>query len=724
MKSISIAIEKARLNRDYLFSRFVTIFGLLVLATFATLILHILLNAAPLLYSVKLEQQYSVEQTDQTLYPATSVKRHIGLTEIFGKLIKVDVINCSIVINEVSAIQVRRNKVLSPNCKQRVIGLIGEGKDQLAIISEQNLLIIYEFTSSSQIQLKYSFKFPESLNDIDLVQNPINVYQHQNQLFVEITESNKLTLVNFIIGSLSSPTTTVFDNIDRSYPTMGDTQLLTFRNNILTLYNKEGVEIQKLQLEGDVLQVGHSSSYLDFFVLLKTKSDEDESTSPNLIKLSMINVEGLFLLKPLFSTQVSQDFIHSDTDIIYEARHNLLMLLSKSGKVLFVNSVTGQSESQALFQTNYVQSVFYNRGSLFAISADTISSYRIENLSSMASAEILFGKNNYSGYSEADYVWQTSVSSDVQSPKYSVVPLIMGSLKASLLALIVAVPLSLGAAIYTAYFSSKKIRNTIKPVIEMLEAIPSVMIGFIAAIWLAPFAERYILSLIVFIFAFPFVLVIIAGLRGAIEYNFSFKEKPFAKSVVYFVLAVIAISLVYLIILATTVVSESDSVLANFLSGLTLSKTAVVVALALGIAVSPTIYTLIDDALFEVPEGVKQASFALGATPIQTLNRVVLVVAFPSIVAAVMLGFGRAFGETMIVLMVTGNTPIADWDLLSGLRTLTSNLAIELQEAQVNSTLYRVLFFTSALLFVFTFIINTFAAMLKKRLRSGANANG
>ncbi len=150
-------------------------------------------------------------------------------------------------------------------------------------------------------------------------------------------------------------------------------------------------------------------------------------------------------------------------------------------------------------------------------------------------------------------------------------------------------------------------------------------------------------------------------------------------------------------------------------------KTTILVAIALGFAISPSIYSLAEDAISGVPASLRQASYALGATRLQTLHRVVLRVAFPGIMAAIMLGFGRAFGETMIVLMVTGNTPIADWDLFAGLRALTANLAIELPEAELDSMHYKVLFLTACVLFTFTFVVNTLAELLRQRLRRNAS---
>ena len=146
-------------------------------------------------------------------------------------------------------------------------------------------------------------------------------------------------------------------------------------------------------------------------------------------------------------------------------------------------------------------------------------------------------------------------------------------------------------------------------------------------------------------------------------------------------------------------------------------KNTIVIALALGLAIAPSIYSLAEDAIYEVPVSLRRASYALGATRLQTLLNVVLKVAYPGILSAVMLGFSRALGETMILLMITGNTPMAEWDLVAGMRALTANLAIELPEAEVGSIHYQVLFLTALLLLVFTMAINTIAELLRLRLR-------
>ncbi|MGL4681163.1 MAG: ABC transporter permease subunit, partial [Plesiomonas shigelloides] len=146
-------------------------------------------------------------------------------------------------------------------------------------------------------------------------------------------------------------------------------------------------------------------------------------------------------------------------------------------------------------------------------------------------------------------------------------------------------------------------------------------------------------------------------------------------------------------------------------------RNALVVGIAMGFAVIPNIFSIAEDAIFSVPRNLTNGSLALGATPWQTLTRVVLLTASPGIFSAVMIGLGRAVGETMIVLMATGNTPILDWSIFQGLRTLAANIAVEMPEAEVASTHYRVLFLTAFVLFVFTFVFNTIAEYIRQRLR-------
>jgi phosphate transport system permease protein len=146
-------------------------------------------------------------------------------------------------------------------------------------------------------------------------------------------------------------------------------------------------------------------------------------------------------------------------------------------------------------------------------------------------------------------------------------------------------------------------------------------------------------------------------------------------------------------------------------------RNSLVVGVAMGFAVIPIIFTISDDAFSSVPSSLTAGSLALGASRWQTALRIVVPTASPGVFSAVMVGFGRAVGETMIVLMATGNTPVLDWSIFNGMRTLSANIAVEIPEAPHGDTLYRVLFLAAALLFSMTFIVNTVAEVIRQRLR-------
>jgi phosphate transport system permease protein len=146
-------------------------------------------------------------------------------------------------------------------------------------------------------------------------------------------------------------------------------------------------------------------------------------------------------------------------------------------------------------------------------------------------------------------------------------------------------------------------------------------------------------------------------------------------------------------------------------------RNALVVGIAMGLAVIPSIFSIAEDAVFSVPRHLSDGSLALGASRWQTLRNVVLPAASPGIFSALVIGLGRAVGETMIVLMATGNTPLMEANLFSGMRTLSANIAVEIPEVAAGSTHYRVLIVSALLLFLLTFVLNSLAELLRQRLR-------
>jgi len=146
-------------------------------------------------------------------------------------------------------------------------------------------------------------------------------------------------------------------------------------------------------------------------------------------------------------------------------------------------------------------------------------------------------------------------------------------------------------------------------------------------------------------------------------------------------------------------------------------RNTLVVGFAMGFAVIPIIYTISEDAMNAVPDHLRSASLGCGATPWQTAVWVILPTALSGIFSAIMIGMGRAVGETMLVVMATGNTPLLDLNVFNGLRALSANIAVELPEAPHGDTLYRLLFLTGLVLFAMTFAINTVAEIVRLRFR-------
>jgi len=400
------------------------------------------------------------------------------------------------------------------------------------------------------------------------------------------------------------------------------------------------------------------------------------------------------------------------------ASANAIAILTNQKRLLLVNRVSGDIVTSYQLKAEIANIAWFGNR-LYGYDENGVYVWEVNNLSGITTWASLFSPQHYEGYDESDFVWQTTSASDFQEAKFSLTPLLIGSMKASLLALVIAIPVAIGAAIYTAFFAKRRLRHLLKPAVEMLEAIPSVLIGFIAAIWLSPKAEQFLFSFAFFLIVIPFILILVAWVQRPFAEKLPRKLRHGAELgfAIGGVLLLGYLSVQWIPDMLFNLFGTDGYALLAAESNSPIGKTTIVVAIALGVAIAPSIYSLAEDAINGVPNDLKHASFALGATRLQTLRYVVLHVAMPGVVAAIMLGFGRAFGETMIVLMVTGNTPIASWGLIEGLRALTANLAIELPEADVSSAHYQILFLTACILFAFTFVINTVAELLRQRLR-------
>lgn len=422
----------------------------------------------------------------------------------------------------------------------------------------------------------------------------------------------------------------------------------------------------------------------------------------------------------------------------------------------------------------------------------------------------LFGRVHYEGQPAPSFVYQSSSGDDSSETKLSLVPLIFGSLKATIFAMLFAVPMGVLAAVYTSEFLSHKVRRVVKPGVEIMASLPSVVLGFVAAIIVAPFVREWLPSVLVALGTIPLAVLAVAHLWQMVPMEF--RKRMRSGQHILFVLAACGLGLAlaawmgpvferllfappeglaqgkpvdmrrwlageygdgwpgWLVVMlgpVSVVVAMLQAVLlsrridrmlagksaaygagfvmARFVAmlvsvvGVSLGiafalqamgfdprdsifgpfspRNTLVVAMIMGFAVIPIIYTISEDSLRAVPDSLRAASLGSGATPWQTAMRIVIPVAGSGIFSACMIGFGRAAGETMIVLMATGNTPEMSWNIFGGFRTLSANIAVELPEAPKGSTHYRVLFLCGLVLFLMTFVVNTLAEVVRQAVR-------
>lgn len=419
-----------------------------------------------------------------------------------------------------------------------------------------------------------------------------------------------------------------------------------------------------------------------------------------------------------------------------------------------------------------------------------------------ATLSSLFGAVWYEGYSAPVHQWQSSFATAAPEPKLGLMPLVFGTLKATFYTMLFGAPLALLAAIYTSEFMAPRARSMVKPTIEMMASLPSVVLGFLAALVFAPIVERAVPATVAAFVFVPLTYLLGAHLWQLIphrrvlrlqRYRLLFLTPPlfiglllascsgplierlmFAGDVKRWLDGQIGsgVSAWFLLLfpisamLATAIVARYVNPilrskaahwnrkqfallsLTKFAAGTLLTfvfafgvswilntigwdprgtyvdtytqRNALVVGFVMGFAVIPIIYTIADDALSTVPNHLRSASLGCGATPWQTAVRIVVPTAMSGLFSALMIGLGRAVGETMIVLMAAGNTPVVEWNVFNGFRTLSANIAVELPEAVKDSTHYRTLFLCALTLFVLTFVLNTVAEVVRLRFRRRA----
>jgi phosphate transport system permease protein len=386
-----------------------------------------------------------------------------------------------------------------------------------------------------------------------------------------------------------------------------------------------------------------------------------------------------------------------------DAKGGLALLYSTSSRVLWTGTSPVEGASALAFAPK-------SDGALVA-GSHAVASLAVKSPHPEVGLAALFGKIWYEGYSKPEYAWQSSSGTEDFEPKLSLTPLLFGTLKGTVYSLLLAVPLGVLSAMYASQFLAPSLKRIVKPTVEIMASLPSVVLGFLAGLWLAPLLERVLPSIVLMIFVLP-VLTILSGWAWERVKRRLRVRMPDGAEILLF-LVVLTLGAAGCLRIGTAMPGWSLSSLGVPYD----QRNAVVVGIAMGFAVIPIIFAIAEDAFSNVPRSLVSGSLALGASRWQTVTRVVLPTASPGIFAAVMVGFGRAIGETMIVLMATGNTPILDWSPFNGFRTLSANIATEIPEAPVGGTLYRTLFLAALLLFMLTFAVNTAAELVRQRLR-------
>jgi len=418
----------------------------------------------------------------------------------------------------------------------------------------------------------------------------------------------------------------------------------------------------------------------------------------------------------------SFDTSSSVASVASEFYRKSFVTVSDKGELTLLYTTSERELFAASFDVNNPKKIgFSPRSNALVVEAGSkLHLFSVENSHPEVSWSAMWSKVWYEDYPEPKFVWQSTSGSDDFEAKLSLMPLAFGTMKAAFYAMLFATPLAIAGAIYTAYFMSPKVRSVVKPTIEIMEALPTVILGFLAGLWLAPLIEDNLPGILVLLLLLPTSILTTAFAWHNLPGKWK-QRLPEVYQELMLIPVIIFIGWFSFAISPSIEVAffhgDSRMFITNEL-GITFDqRNALVVGIAMGFAVIPTIFSIAEDAVFSVPRHLSNGSLALGATNWQTLIRVVLLTASPGIFSAIMMGLGRAVGETMIVLMATGNTAIMEWSVFEGMRTLAANIAVEMPESAIGSSHYRVLFLAAFVLFIFTFFFNTIAEVVRQRLR-------
>ncbi len=637
--------------------------------------------------------------------------------------------------------------LLSKKITDKPIRLFANGNDDYeAVIDSENKISMYEieYTSEYLSQGRYvSPKVNLLLNHFIL--DELTLFKNTNQSIVHfdftvideqvrfIFYTNENTLFTSTVSLEKTDVKgeqSLFENVSLDL-TAVDQVLLSSNAKMAFIRANNSISLVNISMPNnnviDVIQSTEEDKNITTMALLAGSNSllvgYDNGTVSQWFDVAITDENGIFIKRKF--KEIRQFSVSTNEPVyqIYPERYRKsFYTLTPSGE-LSVFYTTSEAHLWQGKLNNIVPSfirITPRADAFIAVSDKELRLFSIKNEHPEVTWHALWQEVWYEGYQEPSYIWQSTSGTDDFEAKFSLIPLSFGTLKAALYAMMFAVPIALSAAIYTAFFMPTSLRRKVKPTIELMEALPTVIIGFLAGLWLAPIIENYLPAVFLICLLFP-VSILLTAFSWSILPNKIKTWLPESSS---------PLMLIPVLILTTWLAFHLSPIIElTFFNGdirehitnewgLNFDqRNALVVGIAMGFAVIPTIFSIAEDAIFSVPKHLTSGSLALGATPWQTLIKVVLLTASPGIFSAIMMGLGRAVGETMIVLMATGNTPVLDWSVFQGMRTLAANIAVEMPESEVASSHYRILFLAAFVLFVFTFFFNTLAELVRQRLR-------
>jgi phosphate transport system permease protein len=727
--------EKFRLLKDRIFSYVMALGGVAVIAAITLIFVFLFYSVFPLFTEAKVgdAKYYAPESSDDILYLTLEEYAEIGL--------KVKSSSGYIFFDTGSGDNVLTGKILSENTSSLTAFSKGDLRSRVLLLGTSE-------GYAHVLRPDYSISYPNDLRKITPT---------MTSLLDPVLVDDSFAPIRLIAGqSVEDETTIVTVSSDGDVSILG----LSLESSFLEEETSVSIERSYLNFEGKTIsQVAVDVEQRNLYLLFSDGTlelyDVTDKTAPSLIdrvkaatgKAKVTTFEflsgGLSIIIGDNAGNLSQWFPVRDKDNIYSLVR-VREFAPMEGSVVTIAAeydrkgfAVGDSAGNfALYHATAEQRVYFGArdGSvlssmsmspradavIFGLPDREIGIFEVYNEHPEVSFSALWNSVWYESRQEPLFIWQSSASNNDFEPKFSLTPLAYGTLKATFYSMLFAIPLAVLGAIYTAYFMTPRMRAVVKPSLEIMAALPTVILGFLAGLWLAPLLEKKLPGFTLALLVMPLLVILAAYLWNRIPE--SWKRFDLDGWEALFLVPVLGFAAWLSLIMGDFIqVTFFHGSLTHWMStemGITYDqRNSLVVGMAIGFAVIPTIFSISEDAVFGVPRSLTMGSLALGATTWQTALRVVLLTASPGIFSAIMIGMGRAVGETMIVLMATGNTPIMDLNIFEGFRALSANIAVEMPEAEVASTHYRILFLAALVLFLVTFIVNTIAEVVRQRLR-------